>query len=226
MGVLRASVPAVLLAGTLAVAACSSSPAGSKATAELMPQVQAAVKSATSVHMAGVVTAGSQTATIDMSFSGNSLAGRIGINGQSLNVLSLNGRTFIKLDAAFLQAAQAPALVCARVCGKYLELPAASASQITGPLIMQQLLSRIFSNKNMSSSAARACVFSPATLKGQPVLQCLLAEDTVDVAAHGQPYPVYVSGPSGEYASFSDWNAVTLPAAPSGSQVVSIPNLG
>ncbi len=221
----RAAVAAVLAVG-LAAAGCSSSPAGSKPAAKLMPQVQAAAKGATSVHMTGSVNQGSQKATIDMSFSGRSVAGSVGLNGASFDLLSLNGTTYIKLDAGFLKYAKAPASACATICGKYVELPASSASQITGSLSMQQLVHQVFSNKNMSAGAASGCVFSPATVNGQSVLQCRQGPYTIDVAAHGKPYMVYFTGPNGQHLAFSDWNSVALPAAPPASQVISLGKLG
>ena len=225
MRILQGAGLAMVLAVGMALPACGS-PAGSKTAAKLMPQVQTAAKTATSVHMAGSVTEGSQTATLDISFSGDSVAGRLGINGENFELLSLHGKTYIKLDAAFLKVAKAPAGVCAKICGKYVELPAADASQITGSLSMQQLVKQVFNNKNMSSAAASGCVFSPATLNGQPVLQCRQGPYTIDVAAHGKPYMVYFSGPHGEHIAFSDWNSVTLPSAPPASQVISLNNLG
>jgi hypothetical protein len=218
---------AVALAGGLTIAACGSAPAASKTSEKLMPQVQAAARSATSVHVTGMVTEGSQTVTMDVSLSGSSMAGSMAVNGATFYILSLNGKTFIKINAAFLQQiAKAPAGVCAAICGKYVEIPGASASQIMGSISMQQLMLQIFNNRNISSAASTGCVFSPATVNGQPVLQCHQAPYTVDVAAHGKPYLLDISGPHGEHIAFSDWNAATLPGPPPASQVISIPNLG
>ncbi|MGO8958895.1 MAG: hypothetical protein ACLQFR_16215 [Streptosporangiaceae bacterium] len=222
----RGAALAALVGATLAVAGCGGSPAGSKPAAKLMPEVQAAAKAATSVHMAGSVDQGSQAATINMSFSGNSVAGTVGLNGASFYLLSLNGATYIKLDAGFLKYAKAPAAACATICGKYVELPASSASQITGSLSMKQLVNGIFSNKNMSSAAASGCEFSPATVNGQSVLQCRQGAYAVDVAAQGKPYLVYFTGPNGQHIAFSDWNSVTLPPAPPADKVISLSKLG
>jgi hypothetical protein len=226
MRIFRLAAPTIALAAGLAIAACGSSSGGSNTSQKLMPQVQEAARTATSVHVTGTVTQGSQTVTLDVSFSGSSLAGSIGLNGATFYVLSLNGKTFIKLNAAFLQVAKAPASVCARICGKYVEVPASSASQITGSMSMQQLVAQVFSNKNISDAASSGCVFSPATWNGQAALQCHQAPYTIDVAAHGKPYLLYVLGSKGEHIVFSDWNAVTLPQPPPASQVISIPNLG
>jgi hypothetical protein len=222
----RGAALAAVLAAGMAASGCGSSPAGSKTAAKLMPEVKAAATAAKSVHMAGSVNQGSQTATIDMSFSGSSVAGTVGLNGASFVLLSLNGNTYIKLDASFLRYAKAPASACVTICGKYVKLPAANASQITGSLSLKQLIKQVFSNKNMSSAAASGCVFSPATVNGQSVLQCRQGGYSVAVAAHGKPYLVYFTGPHGQHLAFSDWNAVAPPAAPPADQVISLSKLG
>jgi hypothetical protein len=224
--VFRVSVPAVVLAAGLAVAACSSAPAGSQTAAKLIPQVVASADGATSVHLAGSGLDGSQTVVMNMSFSSGALSGTVGVNGKILYILSVDGKTYIKIDAGFLQVANAPASACAKYCGKYVEFPAATASQITGSLSLHQILTQAFNNKNTKSAEQSSDVFSPAMLNGQHVLQVKDSGYTFDVAAHGKPYPLYLTGPHGENLSFSDWDTVTPPTAPAPSQVISIPNLG
>jgi DMSO reductase anchor subunit len=220
----RAVVLAVALAACLAAAACSSD--GDQTAAKLMPNVQAAAVGATSVHMTGSVNQGKQTATFDVSFTGTSVAGTLGLGGKSFGVLVLGAATYVKVDAAFLDAEDAPASVCAKVCGKYVELSASTASQITGFLSMRVLMTSVIGNNNLSAAGNSSCVFSPATRNGQSVLECRQGAYTLDVAAHGKPYIVYFGGPHGEYIAFSGWNAVTPPTAPPVSEVVSINSLG
>lgn len=215
-----------MLALGVAMSACSSTPAGSQAAAKVVPAMQAAAETATSVHVAGLVTQGRQTVTIDVSLAGNSIAGTLGAYGTSYYLLSLNGDSFVKLNAAFLQVEKAPASMCAKVCGKYVELPFGSAFAITGWLSLPQLVKDVFATKNMSDVAGSGCMFSPATVNGQSVLQCRQGESTLDVAAHGTPYLVYWSGPHGEHLAFSEWNSATLPPVPPASQVVSVGSLG
>lgn len=222
--VVRSGVLAVALAAGLAASACSS--AGSQTAAKLMPQVQAAAKEATSVQMSGSVPDGAQTATFDVRFSGTSVAGTLGVNGHSFGVLEVNGVTYIKVNAAFLNAESAPASVCAKVCGKYVELAAGASGQITRFLSMQALETEVFSNKDISSAAGSGCVFSSATRDGTAVLECRQRGYTLDVAAHGKPYIVYFGGPHGEYIAFSAWNAIRPPTVPPSSQVVSVNSLG
>jgi hypothetical protein len=222
----RAAAVAVVMAAGLAASGCNSSPAGSKTAAKLMPEVQALARGAKSVHITGSAAQGTETVTMDVSFSGSSAAGTVAVNGASFSLMLLSGRAFIKLNAAFLKEAKLPASTCATVCGKYVQLPAATMSQLTGALSMKALVNQAFSNKSMDSAASSRCVFSPATLNGQSVLQCRQGAYTVDVAAHGNPYLLLITGPNGEHIAFSDWNSVTLLAPPPASQVISLSNLG
>ena len=224
--VFRASGLAAVLAAGLAVAGCNSSPAGSQTAAKLIPEIVAAADSATSVRVAGSGPDGSQTVAMNISFSGGALSGAVGVNGQTLAILSVDGKTYIKIDAGFLQVAKAPASACARYCGKYVEFPAATASQITGSLSLRQILKQAFNNKDTKAAEQSGDVFTPATLNGEHVLQIKQGGYTFDVAAHGKPYPLYLTGPGGENLTFSDWNTVTPPAAPAPGQVITIPNLG
>jgi hypothetical protein len=91
---------------------------------------------------------------------------------------------------------------------------------------MQQLVAEVFNTRNMSSAAGSGCEFTPTTRNGQAVLQCSQGNDTLDVAAQGQPFLVYWSGPYGQHLTFSEWNAVTLPSAPPASEVVTMSQLG
>jgi hypothetical protein len=224
--VFRCAAFAVVMAAGLAASGCGSPPAGSKTAAKLMPEVQALARGAKSVHITGSAIQGAQKVTIDVSFKGTSAAGTVGSNGASFYLMLLNGNAFIKLNAAFLKEAKLPASTCATACGKYVQLPAASISQLTGAFTMHALVNQTFSNKNIDSAAASGCVFSPATLNGQSVLQCHQGGYTIDVAAHGNPYIVLITGPNGEHIAFSDWNSVTLPPLPPASQVINLSKLG
>jgi hypothetical protein len=223
---LRGAGLVFVLAVGVAVSACSYPPPGSESAAQVVPEVQAASDRASSVHVAGSVTQGTQTTTMDVRIYGNSVAGTLGAYGTSFYVLSLDGISFVKLNAGFLRVENAPASLCAQICGRYVELPASSTSQIIGLLSMQQLVSQVFNYKNMSAAAGSGCIFSPTTRNGQSVLECRQGSYTLDVAAHGQPYLVYWSGPRGQHLTFSDWNSVTPPTPPPANQVISITALG
>lgn len=214
----------LLLAVGLAVSACGSTP-GSEPASQIVPELQAAALRASSVHVTGLLIEKKQTTTLNVSIKGSSVAGYVGPNSTPFYVLSLNGQSYVKLSAAFLNSEKAPASLCATVCGKYVALPPGSTTQITNLLSMQQLDQQVFLNRSMTSAAGSSCDFSPATVHGQPVLQCRQGNSTLDVAAHGVPYLLYWTGPSGQHLAFTQWNSVVLPAAPPPSEVVSASDL-
>jgi len=214
-----------MLAIGLAVSACGS-PAGSRPAAQMVPAIQTAANTATSVHVAGSLSSGQQTTTIDVSLDGDSVAGYLGAYATRFYVLSLNGRNYVKLNSAFLSVEKAPASLCATICGKYVELPANSATQITNQVSMQLLVRQVFDTSTMTALATSGCDFSPMTRGGKAVLECRQGSSTLDVAAQGRPYLLYWSGPNGQHLSFSDWNSVVLPSLPPASQVVSLSELG
>jgi hypothetical protein len=208
-----------VLAAALAVSACGA-PAGSKPAAQIVPEMQNAANTATSMHVSGTLKSGSQTVTIDVSLKGVEVAGYLGAYGTRFYVLSLNGQSYVKLNAGYLNLEKAPASLCATICGKYVQLPALSGATIASVVTMQGLISQVIDSSDMKGLAGSGCTFSPATRGGQPVLECRQGSAAIDVAAQGQPYLVYLSG-NGQHLTFSHWNSVVLPAAPPASQVVS-----
>jgi hypothetical protein len=203
----------------------SSASSGSVPAGQVMSSVHTDVKQAHSVHMTGNVTDDGQHIGIDMSFDNSDIYGTISENGASFVLLSLNGTTYIKLNAAFLKIAKAPASACALVCGRYVELPAAEASQITGQLSMSLFADKAFSGSIAAKANQSTLSFVPATVNGQKVLQCKQGGYTLDVTDNSMRYPVLFAGPHGENIAFSDWNSATMPAAPPASQVINISKL-
>ncbi len=192
----------------------------------VLPAVRSAIKSAKSVHMTGSVTSDSQLITIDLSFIGaDGLSGTMAVNGATLGLLAVGGRTYIKINSSFLTLAKVPASVCKVVCGKYVQVPKGDAQSITGELSMTGLINGLF-DKLPSSAKTSSVDFAPGTYQGQPVLALRHAGFVLDVAAQGKPYPLAITGTDGEYLDFSDWNSATLPAAPPSSQLVNLSQLG
>lgn len=228
-----AALPAALAAAGL-IAACggsspssssSSSPAASPSptaisAAQILPKMKAAVNAAQSVHMSGSATSGSQHVTFDVSFFGKSgVDGSVGVNGATFIVLSVAGKTYIKVNAAFLKAAGAPASACAKVCGKYVEVPAAQARQLTGSFTLGSLAKQAFAKLPGKVSSA-SVMFTPATVGGQQVLQFSQGGNTIAVAGTGTPYPLLIKDTSGDNIQFSQWNSVTTPSAPPASEII------
>ncbi|HXW86964.1 MAG TPA: hypothetical protein VEJ42_01770 [Streptosporangiaceae bacterium] len=219
-----AAAAAITVIGVLS--GCGSSgPSGSVSAGQVMSALHTNVRQAHSVHMTGSVTQDGQKITVDLSFDNSNVFGTISENGASFYLLSLNGTTYIKLDSSFLKFAKAPASACALICGRYLELPASSASQITGQLSMASLADKPFSSTIAAKADQSGSVFVPATVDGQQVLQFRQGAYALDVTSNGTRYPVLFTGPHGESVAFSEWNSVTLPPPPPASEVVNISKL-
>jgi hypothetical protein len=212
---------AALSAGLLATACGAASPSAHppvKTTADILREMESAVKSAKSVHMAGSVISGSQTITFDLSFYGSSdMSGTFSEGSGMISMLLVAGTMYFKANAAFLKLAHVPKSACGTVCGKYVELPSSAARQFTRSLSMSTLSNQAFGSlKGLSEDASTP--FSPASYDGQAVLKFSKFGNTLEVARTGTPYPVFLQG-RGLHVAFSQWNAVPAPAAPPGSSL-------
>jgi hypothetical protein len=218
---LRAAVVPLALAAGVLVAGCgSSSPSsGSKPASSVIPAMEAAVDHATSVHMTGLVRDDGTRIGFDIRFHGSRLAGRMDEGGAAFEVIVLPGRSYLRVDSAFLSRLGVPATVCVTICGKYFLLPSSDAQSITGALGMTRLTRDLF-GKIPKSARKSGVEFVPASYDGQPVLRVRKGGFTLDVAAAGTPYPLAILAPHGQYLKFSDWNNVGPPAGPAKSKVV------
>jgi hypothetical protein len=215
-----------LLVATAALGATgcgSSSPsAGTKSAAQIVPAMKAAADSATSVRMTGTTKVNSTTFTYDMSFVGNTdMSGSLTQGSTSLTLEVVAGKTYIKINQGFLSIASLPASDCSSICGKWVEVPTAEASQVTGSFNLSGLRKQVFGT--MPSDAIPAGVeFVPGTYHGQPVLTASGDGYTVDVAKTGPTYPVFISDSTGDDVAFSEWNSVPPLTPPPASEVITI----
>lgn len=219
----------------LGVAACGSSAshpasgagtAGSgapRSTAQLVAQMKTAVRDAASMHLAGRVSSSGRATALDLSvLRAGDLAGSITQNGVPLELIGAGGKVYVKATPAFLRELRAPAGVCAVMCGKYVQMSGAAASQLAGSLNMASL------TQAFVTGLPRMTRSGTGTVAGQAAV-VLHGSDgsTVDVAARGTPYPLRVVAPAGHHESvtFSQWNRVATPAAPPASKVINLSQL-
>jgi hypothetical protein len=223
---LQTGAALITVAVGLLVAGCgSSSPTpGAKPAASVIPAMEAAVDQATSVHMTGRVTTDGTPIDFDLAFHGSRLAGKMDDGGAWFEVIVLPGKTYLRVDSAFLSRSGIPAAVCAEICGKYFLLPSSDAQSITGTLGMTRLTRDLF-GKIPKSARQSGVVFTPATYDGHAALRVRKGGFTLDVAATGTPYPLAILAPHGQYLKFSNWNDVSPPRPPASSDVVSASQL-
>jgi hypothetical protein len=213
-----------LAAAGLLTAACGASPAANPDTAaKIVPAMQAAVKSATSVHISGSVKDGSQQDTIDMSFAGNDASGTVSQGGQAYTILLVADKAYVKVDQGFLKAANLPASDCTSMCGKYVAVPGSQISQLTGSLSLARITNQFVSSLPSSVRNDTADVFQKSTFDGQKALKFAQGRYTIDVADTGTPYLLYISDSSnGNNLTFSQWNSVPPLTPPPASEVITI----
>jgi ribosomal protein S9 len=208
-----------LAAAGLLTAACGQSPAANPNTvAKIAPRMEAAMRAAQSVHMVGSVDENSQQITMDVSFQGGGMSGTVSAAGQTVNLVLLAGKAYVKVDQAFLKEAGLPASDCSSMCGRYLAVPSSQLGQagsLTLSSLMSQMLSKIPSVNNDTSE-----VFVRSTLNGQPVLKGSGDGVTLEVAGSGPPYPLLITQAGQGTVAFSEWNAVPPITPPPASDII------
>jgi hypothetical protein len=220
---------AVLLASALLLAACGGSSGGSSGggsgqltLGKEFPAVEAAAKNATSVRMSGSIVQNGQPISLDMTLvKPSSSAGSVSEGGTSYTIVVTPDKDYIQISKQFLQQSKLPAKLCAKVCGKYLEVSPSSAASFSD-LTMTSLVSGVFS-KPLSKSEA-AIKLHAGQFQGQPAWVGSGGGETFYLAKGGTPYLLSASK-QGQTISFSGWNTATV-TAPSASQVETTAQLG
>jgi hypothetical protein len=228
----RWAATAIAAAAAVPLAACGASHSPSAgasaglppASSTLAKQVNSAVKSATSVHVAGAVNQDGNTdsMSIDLTRS-NEVYGQIGQNKVLLTVLATGGHTYLEVTSdSTVKAMGLPAVDCTLMCGKYLEMSSSQAQGFLSGLTWSSLLGQ-------TNTVPRFTYIRTVTLDGQPAWEVKVSqgnsvEGTAYLSARGTPYPLeLVRGTN--HLDFSQWDSVTIPPIPPASKVVDLSQL-
>jgi hypothetical protein len=194
-------------------------PSRRPAVAVLLQEMGAAVRTARSVHLSGTIQQSGKTLSVNLGITrSGEFSGQLSEDGAVLTVLATHGHSYLKLSPAFLRLAHLPTTDCSRLCGKYLQYPAARAHALFAHLNMDTM------THSITSTPARGVTLLGAVgIAGQ--LAWLLQdshENSLYVAAHGKPYVLRVVGPPPglDSANLTQWNAVRIPGPPPASQIV------
>jgi len=190
----------------------------------LVTSMQASVRQANSVHIAGQLTNSGIPISVNLDMHRNGdVSGTIRQNGAPFQVIGVNRTLYIKATRSFLQEVKAPISACAVVCGKWLQLTPAEASQLTGDLSMTSLTGPL-----TSSQVPKLTEAGRKTVNGQSAW-VLRASDgsTLDVSSAGRHYPLAAatSGSAREVVIYSKWNTAPQPVAPPANEVLNLNNL-
>jgi hypothetical protein len=185
--------------------------------------MKAAVANAASMHLAGRVATSGRATALDLDvLRAGGISGSITQNGVPLELIGAAGKVYVKATPAFLRELRASAGICNLMCGKYVQMSGAAGSQLDGSLNMASL------TRAFVTGLPRETRAGTTTVAGQQAV-VLHGSDgsTLDVAAHGTPYPLRVIAPAGhhETLTFSQWNRVATPTAPPASKVINLSQL-
>ena len=137
----------------------------------------AAADGASSVHVSGTGTTqqNGPMESLDMTLTrAGGFSGTIRQGHQSLTVVSTGSTAYVKISRTFLRQARLPVSACARVCGKWIKLPAGSAQALTGAISMD----KFFGSMNTNATLRYA---GTAIINGTPAWK--LVDVTTGVAA-------------------------------------------
>jgi hypothetical protein len=216
-GVAGCAAAAVAVAGCGSSGSSSNSSSKEPSAAQLQSSVKQSVRDASSVKVNGQVSQKGVPVGVDLGLHRNGdMSGTISENGANLQVLSVGGKVYIKATPAFLKEVKAPADACAVMCGRWVELPAQEARQITGQLSMNSL------------TGVGATEAGSTTVDGQHAWVLKGTDGTkVAVSSANKHYPLQATGGSTGHGTlkFSQWNSVPPPTAPPAGQVVNLSGL-
>lgn len=204
-------------------------PSASGATSEptstaLITAMEASVRHANNVHIAGRLASNGVPISLDLDMQRNgAVSGTVSENGAPFQVIGVNNTTYIKATRAFLQQVKAPVSACAVVCGKWLQLTPAQASQLTGDLSMSSLTAPL-----SSSQVPKFTEVGSKIVDGQAAWELRAANgSTLYVSSASGHYPVAATtgGSANEVVTYSQWNTAPQPVPPPASEVLNLNNL-
>jgi hypothetical protein len=207
--------------GTSGASSSATGAANEPSASSLVSSMQSSVRSASSVHVSGLLSRNGVPLGVDLNVARNGdVAGTIRQHGIPLQVIATNGKIYIEATPAFLREVRVPAAACASACGKWIALTQGEASQLAGHFSMQNLVTPLASGQAPKLTSAGS-----TTVGGQPAW-LLRAGDgsTVAVSSSGKHYPLRSSsgGSPHQVVTYSHWNTAPAPKAPPASQLLKL----
>lgn len=231
--------PAKLLTAGLAgcaavvIAACGSggspgasmsSPAQEPGSAALVSAMQVSVRQATSVHIDGHLSNSGTLISVNLDMHRNGdVSGTVSQNGAPFQIIGVSNLVYIKATPAFLRQVKAPSSACTVLCGKWLQLTAQEARQLTGDISMNSLTAPLTADQVPALTEAGSKAVS-----GQSTWVLRAADgSTLDVSSSSQHFPLAATtgGSAREVVVYSRWNSVPHPTAPPAGQTINLNNL-
>ena len=181
--------------------------------AQIIAELQAAVATATSVHVVGAGAAGGASLALDLQLvAGRGGSGRIAYNGLTIRIVRIGPKLYFKAGEAFLRqyaGAAAPLLA-----NRWFVVSASHA----GFASFGQLTDIVTLTGHILASHGTLAKGETTTIRGQPALAIIdtTGGATLYVATTGPAYPLELRPETGKTGliSFTDWDTPVSLTAP------------
>jgi len=239
------AVPALALAGVLALTACGPAASGSakgsttttKAASKpaadvLYNKARASALAATSVHLKGDMTSDGEHMVLDLAGTkSGDVIGSVGMGNEGTFELRRVGGTVYLRSTKEYWKKNAGAEAAQMIGDKYFKLPAEAAKGMDD-LTVASLLKSMFEDENMPAFAKLTTRVEAGTVNGQDawVLSDRVGGDDAKlyIAADDTHHLLRVSMPTGKdkgTMDFTEWDAVQPITQPAASQIAKIPGM-
>ena len=177
-----------------------------------------ALEAAGSVHVEGDVTADGEQTAFDIQLQGDDAAGTITLDGQTVELLRVDGTAYMKGDAALWSSFGVPDVAVGQLAGTWVQMPQGADSGLE-TFTFDGFVDEIRGGSDGAGGDAQEEV-ETGELDGQDVV--VVTEDggsKLYVAATGEPYPLKVVNTGAEagevvFSGFGETETITAPPAP------------
>jgi hypothetical protein len=185
---------------------------------QILSKAEAAASAAKSVHVDGKA----GTTSIDLVMSATASDGKIGLNGQNVEIVWVGGSYYLKADAA-TWTALGNAKAASLVAGKYAKLTDTMAAGYKSFTNMAEFFGSSFKATGQVTKGAVTTVDGQRTV----VLKDSSDGSLLYIALDGQPYPIKTekSGSGGGAVTFTGWDQANTVRVPPAAQVVDLSKL-
>jgi hypothetical protein len=183
-------------------------------SARLLRQINAAVATASSVHISAARLPGDSRFGVNLSVTrSDDMSGNIIYKRQPLTVLVTRGHGYLMVNSVSLQVFGLPSGVCSVACGEYAAVP---VQRLVGGISWHSLV-----GTSSSLPTAQLHYLRTVMVNGEPAWEMRGPRGAVIyVAARGAPYPLRVMDKGKVVADLTHWNSATVPPLPPGTQVI------
>lgn len=221
-----AALAGVVCALSLSLAGCADDPdagtngVGKLSAAKIQDKTKAAASAVDAVRLAGTVSTSGRTYTLDMKLKAGGGSGSVSSQGTTFHLLRIGEELYLKADAGFWKHDGDATGAADKLDGKYVKVPAGDPSykKFSGftdkNLLLDGLLTlhgSLAKNGHHEQAGARTIRISGDEGAG----------GTLDVALHGEPYPLRLARAGGAGTlTFSAWGQDFALAEPGESETV------